>query len=151
MNYAKTKTQLLPLIQEEIARVAGSVKNSDGASLYDVIIYHNQDADRLYSFAEEAASNLRARLNFIDESTNTTNTITFAFRNEDMPAALQSPATIQITNYLVYYAVARWLINKRIQDRGAEYTALAKSAEEAAVTHILTRSTSSYYHHDNSD
>lgn len=140
MNYARTKVQLLPLIQEEIARVAGSVRSSDGTSLFDEIIYHSRDDNRIFAFAEQAASQLRVRLSKVDTTgAAVADTIQFIFNVPDMPANLQSVAVQDITNYIVYHATASWLLNKNIQDRGAEYTARAKAEEDKAVGHILTR------------
>lgn len=144
MDYSISETELVAAVKEEISRVAGVVRDDSGRSMFDEVIYHMRDTERIVAYIREAESQLIARLGIVNAAQgHVQGNVSVSFDNPDMPTSLQVPARTSITNFIVYHTTASWLIGKAVQGQGAEYTARAKTEEDKVVSMLLKRSTNS--------
>jgi len=134
MTYTINDSTLYGLVDAEISQVADAAYNEQGESLYDSIVLTDKDEDTVEGFFDDAAGRLaRATM---DIATPATGSIDFSV--PDMPSSLTTAVTVEITNYLVWFAVAGILQSRRPSE-APQFAERAAAAMDNAIAMLRKR------------
>lgn len=120
-SYYVNKKKMLPLIQREVSRVAGSAVAEDGTPLYDGIVITSRDTDTVNDMIDDAMSALLTRLSDIA-------TLSSGLFEFNVPEERTHDMTIvgkAIDRFIVMNVTSAWMIQKypvKAEEYGARST-----------------------------
>lgn len=139
------KRDIIALAYEELSVVAQGAVSDSGQSLYDVVIPHSTDVQRMCRMVDEAFSLLRERLRLIYDVADR-----FVAKEQEeervyhrlflnTPDNLQESATIQYDTkrYFVLFVIANYL-RERYKVRADEYGQMCQSQLQLVISEFLT-------------
>ena len=135
MNYAINRSNLFPLIDEEVSRVASETYADDGTPLYDNIIITANDKDTITRLEDDAINALVKRTYDICTLLPETETdnAELVFYVPGFDTSMEDATSREITRYIVLNTCAAWF-QSRCTGRVEEYTARGQVAQDKAVT-----------------
>lgn len=143
-----TKRDIIALAYEELSVVAQGAVSDSGQSLYDAVIPHSTDVQRMCRMVDEAFSLLRERLRLIYDVTDR-----FVAKEQEGDEEveriyhrlflntpdLQESATIEYDTkrYFVLYVITNYL-RERYKVRADEYGQMCQSQMQLVISEFLT-------------
>lgn len=135
MNFS---TDILPLIREEITRVATSAYDDGGSSLYDAIVPKSRDEATLNRMYDDAVSALLTRTSDICVYSKDGDEDVLSFQVLDTDPDTLPLAAQEIGRFITLNVVGAWL-QERYTARSEEYVARGQAALDKAVKILKTR------------
>lgn len=142
-----TKREILIDAYRTLTEIAGRLASQDGTPLYDSIIPHSGDCERMCNMVDEAVSIFCTRMMSRYNGTHielqtasgvTTKTYRIILDIPDYPYTTISETQIDLRKYLASYVVAE-LVRERYQPLAEQYGQICQSALGKAVADLLNR------------
>lgn len=134
MEYQIDRNALLERVEEEISHIADASYGESGISLYDTIVLTEKDRPMALRLIDDGIG-LFARRAF---DICTIGQDALSFYVPDFDGSMTELVSDEISDYLVYYAVAT-ICTSRKAERAQEFTARAQSAFDKAVMILKSR------------
>lgn len=145
-----SRRDILTLAYEELSGIAQRAAADDGSSLYDAVIPHSNDAERLCDMLDDALSVMLAKLRDVQDftdcrpasaysDTQTGGSVRRVFLYlPDLPESGSDIIGRDMRRYFVLYVVAQ-LLRERYKPLAEEYGTMCDSQLTLAVSQLLRR------------